>query len=249
MSILAHWSNSENAGDQLTPWLIKRITGYRPQHVPSGFVGQPYHVVAGSVLNHAGSGATVWGAGIASANDPIARGLNIKAVRGPHTRKRALNLGLECPEVYGDPGLLVPKWVPRAKTVTHDIGIVPHVVDYLDVCKRVTSRHFKIIRLLDTIESVIEAITSCHSIVSSSLHGVVFAHAYGIETAWAKFSNRVGGDGTKFYDHYESLGMEGFFYDMREEKDFGVFHGMCRRPSPEVVEKTVNKLWGACPFK
>jgi hypothetical protein len=43
--------------------------------------------------------------------------------------------------------------------------------------------------------------------VSSSLHGIILAHAYGIPVAWTEFSTGLKGDGVKFLDHYASVGI------------------------------------------
>ena len=48
---------------------------------------------------------------------------------------------------------------------------------------------------------------ACEVIVSSSLHGLIIADAYGIPTVWAKFGNDINGNDFKFYDYYWSLGM------------------------------------------
>lgn len=62
--------------------------------------------------------ATMWGTGImydglkgkwfAKYWDANHRHLDIRAVRGPLTRQVYLKLGHNCPEVYGDPGILMP---------------------------------------------------------------------------------------------------------------------------------------------
>ena len=60
--------------------------------------------------------ATIWGSGIL--NEPSRREvifqklsrrkLDVRAVRGPLTRDALLRLGHQCPEIYGDPAILMP---------------------------------------------------------------------------------------------------------------------------------------------
>jgi pyruvyltransferase len=52
---------------------------------------------------------------------------------------------------------------------------------------------------------VIDDIASCDAIASSSLHGVITANAYGIPAAWLEFSSKIGGDGMKYIDYFQSV--------------------------------------------
>src|SRR5690606_2919216 len=56
--------------------------------------------------------------------------------------------------------------------------------------------------------AVVDQIRACRVILSSSLHGLVVAHAYGIPAAWVQFSDKLSGDGSKFRDHAASIGVE-----------------------------------------
>lgn len=56
--------------------------------------------------------------------------------------------------------------------------------------------------------AVVDRIRACRVILSSSLHGLVVAHAYGIPAAWVQFSDKLSGDGSKFRDHAASIGVE-----------------------------------------
>jgi len=73
----------------------------------------------------------------------------------------------------------------------------------------VKSRYDNVIDILnkDPLE-VARQIASCRKIVSSSLHGIIAAHAYGIPAAWVEFSNQLAGDGIKFADHFASVSSE-----------------------------------------
>ena len=65
--------------------------------------------------------------------------------------------------------------------------------------------NYKVIDLhTKEVKSVIDEITSCMRIVSSSLHGIIVAHAYGIPALWVQ-NNYVDTDGFKFYDYFSSV--------------------------------------------
>ena len=57
------------------------------------------------------------------------------------------------------------------------------------------------------VETFLAGLQRCETVLSSSLHGIVFAHAYGRRALWIELSSRVHGDGFKFFDYYASLGI------------------------------------------
>ena len=62
----------------------------------------------------------------------------------------------------------------------------------------------------DNIESLIDEIVQCDLIVSSSLHGIVFSHAYGIPAYHIEFKDFFKNGNFKFKDYYS--GFEGLEY-------------------------------------
>jgi exopolysaccharide biosynthesis predicted pyruvyltransferase EpsI len=54
---------------------------------------------------------------------------------------------------------------------------------------------------------ILDQISSCELVVTSSLHGLICAHAYGIPTVWAKSINPLIGDNVKFYDYFQSVNL------------------------------------------
>ena len=240
--ICAHWTVSDNFGDKLAPWIINKLQRQWPVVWVTPQFTSGYYVLGGSILNHAGPTARVWGAGIATLTDGINTEAQLLAVRGPLTRARALSCGAKCPPIYGDPGFVLPLLYQPKSAKTHDIGYVPHYVDQF----RVHQRHpqAKIINVLDPIEKVIEDIHSCRKIASSSLHGLVVAMAYKIPSAWVRWSDSIGGDGTKYRDVFMSCGLDvPNAFDSRESsQDISDRYFVCGTPD-------VNALREACPIK
>lgn len=200
-----------NFGDILTPYFITKITEKRPKYVNRDFSVYDMNLLAvGSIVKMATANTVVWGSGVISSKDVISSKADFRAVRGPITRKMVLEQGGSCPEIYGDPALLLPRFYSPNSKKKYKIGIIPHYVDYDLVTDWYADvPDIKIINLLtDNIEKTIDEIYECENVVSSSLHGIITAHAYGLKAVWVEFSDKLFGDGIKFRDYFASVSIE-----------------------------------------
>lgn len=188
-----------NYGDILTPYILSRL-GIRYQFAHYKTCDSLF---VGSIAKLARKGVGVYGSGFIRASDPVATDADWHFVRGPLTREMVLKSGGKCPEIYGDLGLLMPQFIKQAAK-EHDIGYIPHGVDYDTFpsdAPRVKLYH------PDVIETT-RRIAKCRKVISSSLHGIIVAHAYGIPAAYVRVSDKLSGDGMKFTDYYRSVGLE-----------------------------------------
>ena len=149
----------------------------------------------------------IWGTG-SFAPDLLPQGrdrLAIAAVRGKLTRDA---LKLDDTAVLGDPGLLVD--ILDTKTEKkYRWGIIPHVVDRkVDAILSLHKENDRacIIDLADPdVLAVARKIRSCDFIISSSLHGLITADAFGIPNVWMRVSENVAGGDWKFMDYFSSV--------------------------------------------
>jgi pyruvyltransferase len=131
----------------------------------------------------------------------------VLALRGPLSAKRLKQLGLASPAVFGDPGAFAAQLFPQSPR-TVDLGVVPHYVDSEHAwVKRMAAAGGKVIDPLAPLERYMAELSACKRIVSSSLHGLIFAHSFGIPAAWIRLSDAVIGDGFKFRDYFASVGL------------------------------------------
>jgi pyruvyltransferase len=232
--IRALWFSSEkipNFGDRLTPYLIEKFTGETPFRV-NEYCNKTYYMMSGSILDRSSHNAIIFGSGILKRNEKIVEPKKILAVRGPLTRKRLIELGYNCPEIYGDPALLLPLVHKPKVTERYKIGVIPHYVDYNYVLKQIGNNDdFLVINIFDPIEKVIDNINKCEKTISSSLHGLIVSHAYNKPSLWVKFSGNLAGDDTKFYDYLYSVNIQ--FYDPLNLKS--------RIPQPQGIEEVIHK--------
>jgi pyruvyltransferase len=106
----------------------------------------------------------------------------------------------------GDPALLANELVQVEKR--YNLGLVPHWSDR-ELETRFSEYNPRIIRVTDDPLWVLKEIGQCRKIVSSSLHGIIVADAFGIprriETCPTVL--REGGD-FKFRDHNAAVGVQ-----------------------------------------
>lgn len=157
----------------------------------------------------------VWGAGIIDGSKPLKiKPKKVYAVRGPLSRAKLLAEGVDCPEIYGDPAMLVPLYYQPSKQKLYKYGIISHVVNQtvvetllfngkpLSECEDV-----QIIYLgqYKHWHDIIDQICECGIILSSSLHGLIVAEAYHVPNVWIEFGKPLIGGHFKFHDFFLSV--------------------------------------------
>ncbi len=216
--IVAYWSNNKetrnNWGDAVNPYLIEKLSGKTVLHVNEIFTikKQMVYSVIGSILDHVHySNLIVWGSGFKSPKSKIkVQPELIKSVRGPYTRKLLLDSGIECPDVYGDPGLLISHLYKPKQNKIYKLGFIPHYIDMnTDIIKSASlNKDINIIDIKSGIHDVVNEVLKCEVIASSSLHGLIIADSYLIPNIWIKLSNNIAGGNFKYLDYYASLGIK-----------------------------------------
>ena len=224
---VGRYSTDRNFGDALNLVLVPFIFGKKA--VPRRYCFEfdyKRHIniqCVGSVLADIDSKSVVCGIGAISENVRVQhKPYKIISVRGPLTRALLISQGIECPPQYGDPALLLPRiYKPKCNSIQKKIiGFIPH---YADQSKQVVKEigMLQDVKFIDILmppakfkpailnhwKSFIDSICECEVVISSSLHGLIVADAYGIPTLWVKFGDDVFGNDFKFYDYYASLGI------------------------------------------
>ncbi len=196
-----------NFGDHIGPLIVKRILARMGREVEAVPVlgGDNKLLAVGSVVHEARTGDHVWGSGVNGKiwlSDTMRRdGVHFHAVRGPITRRAATEAGHEVPERYGDPGLLFPllfhdeieRKAAEILVVYRQAGLdfprtafIPNINDeryYLPERAELPADWLYISPSSDPVV-VAACIRLVDRVVSSSLHGIVFADAYGKETTF-----------------------------------------------------------------
>jgi len=100
------------------------------------------------------------------------------------------------------------------------------------------------------VEEVVDGIRRCSLVATTSLHGLVVAHAYGIPAVWVEFKPLPSGDRTKFLDYLESVGRFGaspLVVDPAELQPELLWRNAVEPPTSGDID--LDALWDACPFR
>ena len=210
----------ENWGDDINYYFLREIVA-RPlvllNRTSLAFrLNLRNYLVIGSTIDMlCRTNTDVWGAGIINGNNPLKiKPRKVYAVRGPLTRAKLLEEGIECPEIYGDPALLTPLYYRPDKQKRYKYGIISHVSNQATVANlSINGKHIsecadvRIINLGQYIHwhDVIDQVCECESILSSSLHGLIVAEAYHVPNVWIEFGKPLIGGHYKFHDFFMSI--------------------------------------------
>jgi pyruvyltransferase len=205
------YGGDQNFGDILNPVLLRALTGKSILNVSARYYQKEHLLAIGSILDRATSNSIVWGSGFISEQSVfLEKPKKIYAVRGPKTRDKLIGFGIDCPEIYGDPALLMPYVYQPKKTIDkkYKVGIIPHIVDK-DIAWLKQFSSSDDIKIIDVQNpnpfKVIDSILECEKVISSSLHGIIVSDAYNIPSIWVKFSNNLQGGSFKFIDYFLSV--------------------------------------------
>jgi pyruvyltransferase len=244
-----------NVGDIITPYLYRKLQNQEPTHMSEYFdTNEDVIYGAGSILSNFTTkpNVIIWGSGVMTDKENLNNVRKILAVRGPITRKLFLDKKINCPEIYGDPALCLPRVYSKQLTNEYKLGIIPHFVDY-DVIFNLfkNNNEINIISVRLKPESFIDEVCKCEKIVSTSLHGLIISHAYSIPAIAIKIDDKLHGDGTKFIDYKLSIGLDD--QHIKEinidNKDINFLLDLVdSEPQPKFPINT-DKLWEYCPFR
>ena len=195
-----------NFGDLLGPMIVEHLR--RRAGLSSEGTITSRLLSVGSVLHFARDGDVIWGSGVngkIAAHSHTFTFLDVRAVRGPHTRAFLQDRGIHVPEIFGDPALLLPHVAPEllnaAQHKKYGVTIVPNLEDLrlnrsLRLVPGVLNPRTGLRRCLDRI-------VRSELVVGSSLHAIIVAEAFGIpaRVVGSKVEHHL-----KYADYYAGTG-------------------------------------------
>jgi pyruvyltransferase len=244
---LFYWQQKDfvNFGDYLSVKIVERILNQPVRIYRKRKVDEKKFLALGSILYFARDNDVVWGSGVngkrLKKEEYAFSKLDVRAVRGPLTRQFLMeNFQIECPEIYGDPALLFPLLYPefqRAASPSRDYSIVLH---YLDEKLFATSSDPHLIRSTEPWDIIIKKILDSKFIISTSLHGLILAEAYGIPARMLRLTQAE--PLFKYQDYYLGTNRPYFRFATSIEEAL-------KLGGEPPIECNLKKLYEAFPFE
>lgn len=226
-----------------------------------------YYHCTGSILRLVNENSLVYGAGFLSQNDDLGAPKNcgftnkvykvpkiIISVRGPLTRQKLINMGVRCPENYGDPLILFPLIYnnDQISAIKGKIGVIPHYHDINHLNTHTLINNLKKANQVELInictgldyKRFIDKILSCEYIISSSLHGLMMGIVYKKKTILVEFSKNVFGNLFKFNDFFGSIDVN---YKVKNVYDETLLDN-CIQYDPNKIKTLAEKMIRIAPF-
>lgn len=204
-----------NVGDHLGRSLVESILLLNDIELSEKLTSTHRLLSIGSILHYAKNGDCIWGTGVhgkKTRREHNFKQLDVRAVRGPITRDFLLSLGIDCPEIYGDPALLTPIFFRKdilssPSSTRKDFIVIPHMHESSDKFRkyadRITSPSCRPVNF-------IRDILTADFVISSSLHGIILAEAYGIPSIYLNSNN--GEPFSKYEDYYRGTDRSSFHF-------------------------------------
>lgn len=226
-----------------------------------------HFITTGSIMSLINNKSIILGTGFISENNDIGgdnffsnsnkliyNPYSILAVRGPLSRQKFINNNIYCPEIYGDPLILMPCIYNIFTNINENIvGIIPHYIDknedkIIKLKKNLENNQYKVyiidIEIGNDYKKLINEINKCKYIISSSLHGIIMGLIYNKKTIYLELSNNVIGDKFKFNDFFQSLDIN---YEYKIDFTYNILNNQIILDYNKLVFLGIN-LINVCPF-
>ena len=207
---LVYYNLTSNFGDELSLFITQSLINKNKYNLVSNKKNININIIViGSYIHMAKNNYYIFGSGVrmieSSKNEHNYTNLQVNAVRGPLTKKYLEDKNIHVPNIYGDPGLLLPIFYEPLiiKSIQNKIGLIPHKSNYDKYINNYDTNMFYLINPMDNWKKVINSIFSCKYIISSSLHGLICSDAYNKPNIWLDEYKLQEGD-FKFKDYFQS---------------------------------------------
>lgn len=244
------WVDNGNLGDSLGPiiykWMLQKNN--LSEHA---LTQKTYHLfTCGSLIGVGKFDVVVWGSGIHSVSNirnllfmKRLRKQDIRAVRGPISRQILLDCGYVCPEIYGDPAIIMPLIYDEITTEKkYNISVILHYSLKDDNEFKRKDCHYINIGTTDY-KAFIRQIKESEKVISSSLHGIILSETYGTPAVFLNTGGYVDKALMKYYDWYYSTNR----WSVKMAKTIEEAIEMEPMPLPDLTEMR-NKLMDVFPF-
>ena len=190
------WDGHPNFGDALTPLLLPRY-GIVPLHREPD---RARLAGVGSIIQFlpADYDGAIWGSGTIDDAERALPAAHVLAVRGPLTAERIGADGA----AYGDPGLLVGRQLRRPRSDGRIVLVAHgHHRGDPDILALAAMEGVRAVNVHRAAPAVVRGIASAGAVLTTSLHGLVTADAYGIPAVWTTREPALIGGDFKFRDY------------------------------------------------
>lgn len=188
---LVYWkckTGSGNFGDEISVFITGQLINSDKYRLIFNKTNADYNLICiGSYTAKARDNYYIFGSGVRTLDQmKHYTNLNISAVRGPLTKKYFTDHGIKCPDIFGDPALLLRKYYKphRINNLEDKIGLIPHFTNMSKYTNMKLDERFHLINPCSRWTDVVDQIYSCWAVVSSSLHGIICSDAYDIPNLW-----------------------------------------------------------------
>lgn len=195
------WIKGQNFGDHLSQVVVSEFAMRLIENPKRS--SKKNLLAIGSILHFAKDGDVVWGSGVNGKigySNYLFSNLDVRCVRGPITKEFLENRGIYVPEKFGDPALLLPLLFPHFVPIVNKnkVTVIPNLNELYEV-RRIIPKEWNLVSPLNHWSIVLQEILTSEIVLSSSLHGIILAEAWGIPV---RFYKPFGGETMLKYEDY-----------------------------------------------